>query len=103
MSYAEWVATHQQYPIIKVEGLESVIPVSDTVHLFYNQRSQYSFNWHTDSVNVYLHVVKGKKILQVQNRTYRLFPGQGTRIFKGQVHRAFSSNGTWALSLGFNQ
>jgi mannose-6-phosphate isomerase-like protein (cupin superfamily) len=100
MNYAEWVATHQQYPIIKVEGLETVIPIADTVHLFYNQRSQYSFNWHTDLVDVYLHVVKGRKTLQVQDRTYKLVAGIGARIPKGQLHRAFSVNDTWALSFG---
>ena len=101
MSYAEWITTYQQYPIIKVEGLESVITVSDTVHLFYNQRSQHSFNWHADSVDVQLHVIKGSKTLQVQDRTYRLSAGQCARIPKGQLHRAFSVKGTWALSIGF--
>ena len=99
MSYTEWITTYQQYPIIKVEGLESVIPVSNTVHLFYNQRSQYSFNWHTDSVNVRLHVVSGFKTLQIQDRTYKLVAGQSARIPKGQLHRAFSTAGTWALSI----
>lgn len=101
MSYSEWVATYQTYPIIKVEGLETTIPVAKTVHLFYNQRSQYSFNWHTDSVDVYLHVVKGRKTLQVQDRTYNLVSGKGAMIPIGHLHRAFSTKGTWALSLGF--
>lgn len=101
MSYAEWVVSHQQYPIVKVEGIETVIPVANTVHLFYNQRSQYSFDWHTDSVDVQLHVIKGSKTLHVQDRTYRLSAGQCARIPKGQLHRAFSVKDTWALSVGF--
>lgn len=99
MSYSEWISTYQQYPIIKVEGLETVILSAGTVHLFYNQRSQYSFNWHKDSVDVYLQVIKGLKTLQVQDRIYKLTAGAGARIPKGQLHRAFSVKDTWALSI----
>lgn len=101
MGYIEWLGTQQQYPIIKIEGLENIIPVSDSVHLFYNQKSRYSFNWHTDPVNVQLHVLKGTKVLQVKNKTHKLVAGQSAMIPKNHLHRAYSTADTWALSIGF--
>jgi hypothetical protein len=100
MSYSQWLMSYKQYPIIKVEGLEHIIPTAKSVHLFYNQKSRYSFKWHTDSVDVCLHVVKGLKVLQVKNRTYRLVAGQSANIPKNHLHRAYSVAGTWALSIG---
>jgi mannose-6-phosphate isomerase-like protein (cupin superfamily) len=100
MSYSEWIASHHIYPIIKVEGLESNLNIkADTIHLFYNQKSRYSFNWHTDLVNVRLHVVKGRKVLKVKDKTHTLYPGQTAFIPKGHLHRAYSDSGTWALSI----
>jgi len=100
MSYSEWIASHHIYPIIKVEGLESNLNIkADTIHLFYNQKSRYSFNWHTDLVNVRLHVVKGRKVLKVKDKTHTLYPGQTAFIPKGHLHRAYSDAGTWALSI----
>jgi mannose-6-phosphate isomerase-like protein (cupin superfamily) len=99
MSYAEWLSSYQQYPIIKVEGLDDTIASSRSVHLFYNQKSRYSFKWHTDPVNICLHVVKGVKMLQVKQRSYRLVAGQWASIPKNHLHRAYSVAGTWALSI----
>lgn len=99
LSYSQWLETYHQYPTIKVEGL-TVEKFSD-VHLFVNTKSAYSFKWHADTVNVYLYVIKGQKRLQVKNRTYLLSAGQGAFIPKGQLHRAFSKKGTWALSIGY--
>ena len=101
MGYVEWLGTYQQYPIIKIEGLENVIPVSDSVHLFYNQKSRRSFKWHTDPVNVHLHVLKGTKFLQVKNKDYKLVAGQSAIIPKNHLHRAYRTADTWALSIGF--
>lgn len=100
MSYSQWLMSYQLYPIIKVEGLENVITLSNSVHLFYNQKSRYSFKWHTDPVNVQLYVIKGEKMLQIKNQTYRLVAGQSVRIPKNYLHRAYSVAGTWALSVG---
>lgn len=99
MSYAEWLESYQSYPIIKVEGLEDVIKGFKSVHLFYNQKSRRSFKWHTDPVNVQLHVLKGTKFLQVRNKNYKLVAGQSARITKNHLHRAWSVADTWALSV----
>lgn len=99
LSYAEWLETYHKYPTIKVEGL--CVEKFKDVHLFVNTRSAYSFKWHTDTVNVYLYVIKGQKRLQVKNKTYLLQAGQGAFIPKGHLHRAFSKKDTWALSIGY--
>ena len=99
MSYSQWLESYQSYPIIKVEGLENVIKGFKSVHLFYNQKSRHSFKWHTDPVNVQLHVLKGTKLLQVKNKNYKLVAGQSARIPKNHLHRAYSVADTWALSI----
>lgn len=99
MSYIEWLETYTQYPIIKVEGLEDIIIETNSVHLFFNQKSRYSFDWHTDPVNIQLHVLKGKKALQIKNKTHKLVAGQSARIPKNHLHRAYSVADTWALSI----
>ena len=99
MSYSQWLESYQSYPIIKVEGLENVIKGFKSVHLFYNQKSRRSFKWHTDPVNVQLHVLKGTKLLQVKNKNYKLVAGQSARIPKNHLHRAYSVADTWALSI----
>jgi mannose-6-phosphate isomerase-like protein (cupin superfamily) len=99
MSYSKWLESYQSYPIIKVEGLEDVIKGFKSVHLFYNQKSRRSFKWHTDPVNVQLHVLKGTKFLQVRNKNYKLVAGQSAIIPKNHLHRAYSTADTWALSV----
>jgi len=101
MSYINWLETYKQYPIIKVEGLEDIITETHSVHLFYNQKSRYSFDWHTDPVNIQLRVLKGTKVLQIKNKTHKLVAGQSVRIPKNHLHRSYSVAGTWALSIAF--
>ena len=99
MSYSQWLESYQSYPIIKVEGLEDIIGGFKSVHLFYNQKSRHSFKWHTDPVNVQLHVLQGTKFLKVKNKNYKLVAGQSVRIPKNHLHRAYSVADTWALSI----
>jgi mannose-6-phosphate isomerase-like protein (cupin superfamily) len=101
MSYGKWIETYYQYPIIKVEGLERVLDLnSKSIHLFCNQKTSFSFKWHTDDVDVDLMVLSGNKRLEIKNKKLTLRRGQTARIPKGHLHRAFSSKGTWALSIG---
>ena len=100
LSYSEWVEQHRKFPVIKLEGLEKVLDIdSDSIHLFYHQRSSYSFRWHKDDVNVFLYVVKGHKQVAVRNRKITLGPGKGVFIPRGHLHRVFSRKDTWALSI----
>jgi mannose-6-phosphate isomerase-like protein (cupin superfamily) len=105
MSYAQWVNTYRMYATVKVEGLESVASKyfkirTRNIHLFVNQESAYSFKWHKDDTNVVLYVIKGRKKLQIKNKTYWLDAGQLAYIPKGYLHRAYSHKDTWALSVG---
>jgi mannose-6-phosphate isomerase-like protein (cupin superfamily) len=101
MSFGQWLETYKVYPIIKVEGLERILDINSTsIHLFYNQKTSRSFNWHTDEVTVDLLVLRGWKSLQIKNKKIILTHGQTARIPKGHLHRAFSRAGTWALSIG---
>jgi mannose-6-phosphate isomerase-like protein (cupin superfamily) len=107
MSYSVWLTDRHKYTTVKVEGLESILSKffkkikAQDIHLFVNQKNAYSFKWHYDDVNVFLYVLKGQKKLQVKNKTYWLTAGQGAYIPKRHLHRAFSCNNTWALSIGF--
>lgn len=108
-SFAQWVNQHTNYPVIKVEGLEQspflmrafkhFQPVD--IHLFVSQHSGYSFKWHTDSVNVFLYVVKGQKIVYIKNKVHIVNAKSGIFIQKGHLHKVYSRAGTWALSIGF--
>jgi mannose-6-phosphate isomerase-like protein (cupin superfamily) len=100
LSYGEWVATYDTFPTVKVDGLENILPIkADTVHLFVNNESNYSFDWHKDDVNVFLYVVKGKKTVYIESEVYEVTEGHGIDIPKGNLHKVYSETGTWALSI----
>jgi len=108
-SYAEWLKHYTDYPVIKVEGIESLAQIKkqfskfpvQNIHLFVSQQFGFSFKWHKDDVNVFLYVIKGQKLLQVRDKTYIINPRQGIIIPKGYLHRARSRADTWALSIGY--
>lgn len=107
-SYSNWIRNHKQFCAIiaeklddepkysKMFGLQNVV----NLHLFYSPKTNYSFNWHTDTENVFLYVLKGKKIVQIKNKKHILTQGMGVHIPKGHIHRVFNSKETWALSFG---
>lgn len=107
MSYAEWIKTYHTYPVIKVEGIESIQEIRQhynncvNIHLFVNQQYGFSFNWHKDDVNVRLCVLKGKKYVWIRDKHYILYPAQSVIITKGYLHRVCSQQDTWALSVGY--
>jgi len=109
MSYSSWIQTYKNFPVIKVEGLESKQRLlklfrehsPKNIHLFYSQCNSESFNWHTDDVNVFLYVVRGFKIVKFRNKNKVIRSGEGTLIPKGREHKVYSKRGTWALSIGF--
>ena len=108
-SFSEWLIYYKKYPIIKVEGIEKVRSIlkqyknfdPKDIHLFVSQKTGHSFRWHRDNVNVYLHVIKGKKIVRLKNQTFILKKGQGVHIPKRSLHKVFSVKDTWALSIGY--
>jgi len=107
-SYSEWLKNLKSFTVIKVEGLESeknickyfrTFRIKD-IHLFNSIKTDYSFGWHHDTVNVYLYVIKGKKIVSIKNKRFLVKTGQGILIPKGHKHRVFNYKNTWALSIG---
>ena len=105
-SFVDWINNYTKYPVIKVEGMETIIDEFKQfsprdIHLFVSNKTSFSFKWHKDDVNVFLYVIKGYKKLQVKSKTYILTAGQGALIPKGHLHRAFSKKDTWALSVGY--
>jgi|LakMenEpi03Aug12_release.lakeMendotaPanAssembly.Ray.scaffolds.fasta_scaffold856634_2 mannose-6-phosphate isomerase-like protein (cupin superfamily) len=108
-SYTEWVKNINSFTVIKVEGLEdnkvlrkafNQFKIKD-IHLFNSIKTDYSFGWHHDIVNVYLYVLKGKKRVSIRNKTYSVTAGQGIIIPKGYKHRVHNYKDTWALSIGY--
>lgn len=108
-TFSQWIDQHKSYPVIKVEGLETNDIIRSccrrtnfkNIHLFVNQKFGYSFDWHTDNVNVLLYVLKGQKTVHVRNKTVVLHPGQHTIIPRHHLHRVSSVQNTWALSVGY--
>jgi mannose-6-phosphate isomerase-like protein (cupin superfamily) len=107
-SYTDWVQKINSFTVVKVEGLEDnknickyfrKFKIKD-IHLFNSIKTDYSFGWHHDTVNVYLYVLKGKKRVSIKNKTVVLNAGQGILIPKGNKHRVFNYKNTWALSIG---
>jgi len=110
MSYREWVSDLNQFPVIKIEGFEQnkilraaikpILPSVKDVHVFKTNETGFSFKWHKDNVDVKLLVLSGMKIVYIRGRKHILKPGQYVDIPKGHLHRAFSTTGTVALSIG---
>ncbi len=107
-SYTEWVKNINSFTVVKVEGLEDnkhickyfrKFKIKD-IHLFHSVKTDYSFGWHHDTVNVYLYVLKGKKRISIKNKTFIVRAGEGILIPKGHKHRVFNYKNTWALSIG---
>lgn len=107
-SYIDWVNCYKEVPIIKVESIKKKFPLIKynhgkilNIHLFVSQVKSYSFDWHSDSVNVNLHVLKGKKKVYVKNKILILESGNSIFIPKGYKHKVLSDKDTWALSIGY--
>ncbi len=108
LTFKELLLSISKYAAVKVEGLETnknlvrhfkQYKIKD-IHLFYSPRTDYSFGWHNDSVNVILLVIKGKKRIHIKNKTYVLSPGESILIPKRNMHKVFNYKNTWALSIG---
>ncbi len=100
ITYSNWVAEYQQYPVVKVDGIENYLTMPcSTIHLFLNNEANYSFDWHKDDVNVFLYVVKGKKQVYIEQDMIELSEGEGVHIPKGSMHKVYSDADTWALSI----
>lgn len=71
------------------------------IDLFYNLKGGFSFREHTDNCNVYLHVLKGFKIVHMLNSTFMIKENESIIIQKNTLHKVESLPETWGLSIGF--
>ena len=100
ITYGNWIVQHQEYPVVKVDGIEHHLSIpSSTIHLFVHNSTDYSFDWHKDDVDVFLYVVKGKKTVHLESKVVELLEGDSLEIPKGYMHKVYSDKGTWALSI----
>ena len=109
VSFDKWINVWQSYPNIKVEGLDdrnyhTQINFDKRInsnHLFINNKGGFSFQKHKDDTNVYLYVVKGKKLVHMNDDIITVTEGQGIHIPEGTYHKVDSVKDTWALSIGY--
>lgn len=111
-SYDNWLRVWDEQLTIKVEGLENDgiiksnfphIKWIKNIHLFVKLRPGFSFDWHRDDINVYLHCVQGKKMVFVEDNKYTISTNEGVNIKKGELHKVRSNKNTWALSIGYTE
>ena len=112
LSYREWVESKDIYPTIKLEHFEDCPNINDfldpnlskqveNIHVFVTNYAGTSFDWHTDSLNVYLYVLWGYKRVETPDKQYNLQSGEYVLIEKGTKHKVYSDVKTVALSIGF--
>ena len=115
MSYGEWLREYERYKTIKVEGLEDtpwlrevldevVLNITgkkrQDIHLFVNQRAGVSFKAHRDDKDVYLYVVKGKKVVDLDGIKQIIYDDEGVIIKECVKHFVENEADTWGLSIG---
>ena len=109
ISFSEWLLIYKSFSTIKVEGLEDNYLIKsqfsktkniNSIHLFVKQQEGFSFDWHKDNTNVYLHVIKGVKKVFIENEMFLVNSGDCIYIKKGKKHKVDSVDNTWALSVG---
>ena len=109
VNFDKWINVWQSYPNIKIEGLDdrnyhTQINFDKRIninHLFINNKGGFSFQKHKDDTNVYLYVVKGKKLVHMNDDIITVTEGQGIHIPEGTYHKVDSVKDTWALSIGY--
>ena len=109
VNFDKWINVWQSYPNIKIEGLDdrnyhTQINFDKRInsnHLFINNKGGFSFQKHKDDTNVYLYVVKGKKLVHMNDDIITVTEGQGIHIPEGTYHKFDSEKDTWALSIGY--
>lgn len=107
------------YCTIKIEGMERIFesvftlgqdlarrydhngPV--TCHLFWARSDSPSFDTHTDPYDVFLKVISGVKVMEVDAAKVTLTPKDDYyRLIGATPHRAVNKHESWMLSFGLN-
>ncbi len=116
LSYIEWLEKWKEHSHVKVEGIDyhklnlNISDIADkeikNTHLFVCNKNGKSFKPHSDKLNVFLYVIKGKKEIFFYDESKEVVDseiveeGKGIFIYAGEIHSVKSDNHTWALSIG---
>lgn len=74
-----------------------------TCHLFWAKPGSPSFNLHTDPYDVFLKVIEGTKVMEIDGTLVTLTPEDGLYRLKGSIpHRAVNKHESWMLSFGLD-
>lgn len=73
---------------------------SITAHGYLGFSKGSSFDWHTDDSNVYLHVIKGTKTVNLDHKSVVLNDDQGIFINQGDSHKIDNNTDNIAISFG---
>jgi quercetin dioxygenase-like cupin family protein len=94
---------------VKIEGLEKHyksithdlgITKKHTVHLYVSPKDSKSFPTHTDPIDVFIYVIEGTKVMEVDNFTHTIKEGEYISIPAGTPHRAINNYNSTMLSIG---
>ena len=94
---------------VKIEGLEKQyknithdlgITKKHSVHLYISPKDSKSFPTHTDPIDVFIYVIEGTKVMEVNNSTYTIKEGEYISIPAGTPHKAINNYNSTMLSIG---
>ena len=94
---------------VKIEGLEKHyksithdlgITKKHTVHLYVSPKDSKSFPTHTDPIDVFIYVIEGTKVMEVNNFAHTIKEGEYISIPAGTPHRAINNYNSTMLSIG---
>jgi mannose-6-phosphate isomerase-like protein (cupin superfamily) len=87
--------------IVKVEGLETLIEGSKTVHMFISPAQSVGFSEHTDDVDLVIKCIHGTKGFVVEGHVHRLNVGDSIDVPKGVPHYAVNNRESVILSIEY--
>ena len=94
---------------VKIEGLEKQyknithdlgITKKHSVHLYISPKDSKSFPTHTDPIDVFIYVIEGTKVMEVNNSTHTIKEGEYISIPAGTPHKAINNYNSTMLSIG---
>lgn len=93
---------------VKVEGLEGMYDISQitskphTVHMYVSPGGAISFPKHTDPYPVFIHVLEGVKVMEVDGEIKTIHQGDTLEIPANTPHRALNEYDSVMLSIGYD-
>jgi len=87
--------------IVKVEGLETLIEGSKTVHMFISPAQAVGFPEHTDDVDLVIKCIHGTKGFVMEGHAHRLNEGDSIDVPKGVPHFAVNNRESVILSIEY--